>query len=42
MGFKVKRITKGIYVDSHERKDVVKDRDEFLKSMDSANIKCSI
>lgn len=33
MGFKVKRITKGIYVDGHEREDVVEARDEFLKSM---------
>ena len=32
MGFKVKRITKGIYVDGHEIKDV-EARDEFLKSM---------
>ena len=33
VGFKVKRITKGIYVDGHEREDVVMDRDEFFKSM---------
>ena len=31
MGFNVKRITKGIYVDGHERADVIESRGEFLK-----------
>ena len=35
MGFKVKRITKGIYFDGHERSDVVEARGEFLKTMTS-------
>ena len=35
MGFKVKRITKGIYIDGHEREDIVEDRREFLKTMTS-------
>ena len=35
MGFKVKRITKGIYVDGHERADVIEARGEFLKTMTS-------
>ena len=30
IGFKVKRITKGIYVDDHEREDVVQARDQFF------------
>ena len=33
MGFKVSRITKGIYVDGHERADVIEARGEFLKTM---------
>ena len=33
MGSKVKHITKGIYVNGHERNDIVVARDEFLKSM---------
>ena len=35
MGFTVKRITKGIYVDGHERQDVIEARDSFLKKMTS-------
>lgn len=35
MGFQVKRITKGIYVDGHERADVIEARNEFLKTMTS-------
>lgn len=35
MGFKVRRITKGIYYDGHEREDVVEAREEFLKTMTS-------
>lgn len=41
MGFKVKRITKGIYVDGHERKDVVNARSEFLKEMNHFRISSS-
>jgi hypothetical protein len=33
MGFKVKRVTKGIYVDGHERADVIETRSEFLRTM---------
>ncbi|MCG8622251.1 MAG: hypothetical protein MJE68_09690 [Proteobacteria bacterium] len=33
MGFKVSRITKGIYVDGHERADVIEARRDFLKTM---------
>ena len=33
MGFKVRRITKGIYYDGHERADVVEDRKTFLKEV---------
>ena len=33
MGFQVKQITKGIYVDGHERPDVVEARKEFLVQM---------
>ena len=35
MGFKVKRVTKGIYVDGHKRADVVEAHGEFLKTMTS-------
>ncbi len=35
MGFKVKRVTKGIYVDGHERADVIEAPSEFLKTMTS-------
>ncbi len=35
MGFKVRRITKGIYTDGHERDDVIEARGEFLKTMTS-------
>lgn len=35
MGFKVKRIIKGIYVDGHERADVVETRSDFLKTITS-------
>ena len=35
MGFKVKRVTKGIYVDGHGRADVIEARGEFLKTMTS-------
>ncbi len=33
MGFKVRRITKGVYCDGHERTDVVKHRQIFLNEM---------
>ena len=33
MGFKVRRITKGIYIDGHERTDVVEYRKTFLKEV---------
>ena len=33
MGFQVKRITKGIYYDGHERQDVIEARESFLKKM---------
>ena len=35
MGFEVKPLTKGIYIDGHERDDVVEVRDEFLNKMTS-------
>ena len=35
MGFEVKPLTKGIYIDEHERDDVVEVRDEFLNKMTS-------
>ena len=35
MEFKVKRVTKGIYVDGHKRADVVEVHGEFLKTMTS-------
>ena len=35
MKFKVKRVTKGIYDDGHERADVVEARGDFLKTMTS-------
>ncbi len=33
MGFNVRRITKRVYVDGHERQDVVEYRGDFLKRM---------
>ena len=33
MGFNVKRITKGLYYDGHEREDVIEDRKTFLNDM---------
>ena len=34
LGFKPKSHKKGVYIDGHEREDVVKHREEFLKTMD--------
>ena len=31
----MRRITKGVYYDGHERADVIEDREEFLKKMTS-------
>ena len=33
MGFQVKQITKGIYIDGHERDDVVQARKEFVEDL---------
>lgn len=34
MGFEFKRFTKGIYVDGHERPDVIEYRSKFLEQME--------
>jgi hypothetical protein len=34
MGFEFKKFTKSVYVDGHEREDVIKYRKKFLKEME--------
>jgi hypothetical protein len=33
MGYRRKRHTKGIYFDGHEQKDVVKQREDYIKEI---------
>lgn len=35
LGFTVSRVQKGVYVDGHERKDVVAARTEFINYLDT-------
>ena len=35
LGFSYQQFTKGVYFDGHEREDVVKDRDSYLKKFES-------
>lgn len=35
IGFKIRRVRKGVFVDGHEREDVVKARNEFLEYMEN-------
>ena len=38
LGFKSKNHKKGVYINGHEREDVVKHREEFLKTMDQLRL----
>lgn len=33
LGFKLRKVEKGVYVDGHEREDVVKSRHDFIEYM---------
>ena len=35
LGFSYQQFTKGVYFDGHEREDVVKDRESYLKELES-------
>jgi hypothetical protein len=41
MGFKLSRVRKGIYVDGHERKDVVESRDTFINYLYHSVLPCT-